>query len=212
MSKRTVHCTHSCGVKRYCRLCVYLICQKGLFTVCIAVMSKDCVRLCAYLMCQKGLFTVHIAVMSKWYCILGVKKGLYAYLWCQKDTVDFMPTMSLTVNEQGHEISNNVVCATSKCSDQPAHTRSLIRAFASRLNILWALSYWTSFGVSNLKRRLHRLAWVYNCLNTTLLEITCIAQMFCLSLSRHHIVFPVKLAGYSGYIPIVLLIMGSNYL
>ena len=34
-----------------------------------------------------------------------------------------------------HEISNNVVCATSKCSDQPAHTRSLIRAFASRLNI-----------------------------------------------------------------------------
>ena len=35
-----------------------------------------------------------------------------------------------------HEISNNVVCASSKASDQPAHTRSLIRAFASRLNIL----------------------------------------------------------------------------
>ena len=35
-----------------------------------------------------------------------------------------------------HEISNNVVCATSKGSDQPAHTRSLVRAFASRLNIL----------------------------------------------------------------------------
>ena len=34
------------------------------------------------------------------------------------------------------EISNNVVCATSKASDQPAHTRSLIRAFASRLTIL----------------------------------------------------------------------------
>ena len=34
------------------------------------------------------------------------------------------------------EISNNVVCKTSKASDQPAHTRSLIRAFASRLNIL----------------------------------------------------------------------------
>ena len=33
-----------------------------------------------------------------------------------------------------HEISNNVVCATSKASDQPAHTRSLIRVFASRLN------------------------------------------------------------------------------
>ena len=34
--------------------------------------------------------------------------------------------------EPVHEISNNVVCATSKGSDQPAHTRSLIRAFASR--------------------------------------------------------------------------------
>ena len=35
-----------------------------------------------------------------------------------------------------HEIFNNVVCGTSKGSDQPAHTRSLIRAFARRLNIL----------------------------------------------------------------------------
>ena len=39
-------------------------------------------------------------------------------------------------NEPRHEISNNVVCATSKGSDQPAHTRSLIRAFTGRLNIL----------------------------------------------------------------------------
>ena len=38
--------------------------------------------------------------------------------------------------EPGLEISNNVVCATCQASDQPAHTRSLIRAFASRLNIL----------------------------------------------------------------------------
>ena len=39
-------------------------------------------------------------------------------------------------NEPVHEISNNVVCATSKASDQPAHMRSLIRAFASRVSIL----------------------------------------------------------------------------
>ena len=39
-------------------------------------------------------------------------------------------------NEPVHEITNNVVCATSKASDQPAHTRRLIRAFASRLSIL----------------------------------------------------------------------------
>ena len=44
-------------------------------------------------------------------------------------------TMGATI-EPRHEISNNVVCATSKASDQHAHTRSLIRAFACRLNIL----------------------------------------------------------------------------
>ena len=38
--------------------------------------------------------------------------------------------------EPVHEISNNVVCATSKASDQPARTRSLIRAFACHLSIL----------------------------------------------------------------------------
>ena len=40
-----------------------------------------------------------------------------------------------------HDISNNVVCATSKASDQPVHTSSLIRVFASTLNILLLLSY-----------------------------------------------------------------------
>ena len=45
------------------------------------------------------------------------------------------------VIELWHDISNNLVCATSKASDQPAHTRSLIRAFASCLSILWLLSY-----------------------------------------------------------------------
>ena len=38
--------------------------------------------------------------------------------------------------EPRHEISNNVVYATSKGSDQPAHVHSPIRAFASCLNIL----------------------------------------------------------------------------
>ena len=36
----------------------------------------------------------------------------------------------------------------------------------------WATE-WTSFGVSKLKMRLHRLVWVYTCQNATLLEITC---------------------------------------
>ena len=38
--------------------------------------------------------------------------------------------------EPVHEISTNVPCATSKASDQPTHTHSLIRAFASHLSIL----------------------------------------------------------------------------
>ena len=70
-----------------------------------------------------------------------------------------------------HEISNNVVCATSKGSDQPAHMRSLIRAFASRLKKLLT-EHHLEFP-AKLKRRLHRLVWVYTCQNATLLEIIC---------------------------------------
>ena len=54
---------------------------------------------------------------------------------------------------------------------QPAHTQSLIRAFASHLNIETTDS--TPFGVSKLKKRLHRLVLVYTCQIATLLEITC---------------------------------------
>ena len=73
-----------------------------------------------------------------------------------------------------HEISNNVVCATSKDSDQPAHMCRLIRAFASRWNILWLLSYWPNIiGVSKRKGMLYRLVLVYICQTATLLEITC---------------------------------------
>ena len=45
------------------------------------------------------------------------------------------------VNEPQHEIPNNVVYATSRASYQPTHTQSLIRAFASLLNVLGVLSY-----------------------------------------------------------------------
>ena len=42
---------------------------------------------------------------------------------------------SLTTNEPRHEISNTMVCATSKASDQTA----CIEAFTSRLNILYSM-------------------------------------------------------------------------
>ena len=57
-------------------------------------------------------------------------KTLLAFDTCMK------MTYITYIIEPRHEISNNVVCATSKASDQPAHTRSLIRAFASRLDVL----------------------------------------------------------------------------
>ena len=44
--------------------------------------------------------------------------------------------LDIYYNEPVHEISNNVVGAPNKASDQPAHLRSLIKAFASRLSIL----------------------------------------------------------------------------
>ena len=67
-----------------------------------------------------------------------------------------------------------MACVTRKASDQPAHTRSLIIAFACHLNSLRVLSTdCTSFEVSKLKKRLHSLFRVYTCQNATLLEITC---------------------------------------
>ena len=65
-------------------------------------------------------------------------------LACEDDKVENIVIVRLSILSQGqsntyeprHEISSNVVCVTSKGSDQPAHMRSLIRAFASRLSIL----------------------------------------------------------------------------
>ena len=53
---------------------------------------------------------------------------------CQSFSGDYLPLRFLSC-EPVHEISNNVVCATSKASGQPTLTHSLIGAFACRLNI-----------------------------------------------------------------------------
>ena len=63
------------------------------------------------------------------------------YIWQIFILTNSLFASFLLTNEPVHEISNNVVCATSKASDQPALMRSLIRAFARRLSILWLLSY-----------------------------------------------------------------------
>ena len=73
-------------------------------------------------------------IMNSW-VLFFVSSGSQNYF-----EIEFQKTMFIF--EPWHEISNNVVCAASIASDQPAHTRKLIRDFASRLNILWLLSYW----------------------------------------------------------------------
>ena len=70
-----------------------------------------------YTFCMHGVFPC--------YCSLQIH-------FCLKKTFQKHPFEY----EPQHEIFNNVVSATSKASDQPAHTRSLVRAFASGVNIL----------------------------------------------------------------------------
>ena len=50
--------------------------------------------------------------------------------------VHFIANRTVGVIEPRHEIPNNVLCVIRKASDQPVHTHSLIRAFASPLHIL----------------------------------------------------------------------------
>ena len=59
----------------------------------------------------------------------------YKYEGAENDFECKETRVALNIYEPWHEIFNNVVYATSKGSDQPAHTRRLIIAFASRLNI-----------------------------------------------------------------------------
>ena len=64
------------------------------------------------------------------------KKKIFKILGSQRHFISSILEDRIHLFEPVHEISNNVVCATSKASDQPAHKRSLIRALASRSNIL----------------------------------------------------------------------------
>ena len=59
-------------------------------------------------------------------CVLKAEPGKLNLKRCE----------TVIIYEPVHEISNNVVCATSTASDQTAHKRSLIRAFTSHFFIL----------------------------------------------------------------------------
>ena len=68
---------------------------------------------------HKGL--VRKKIIEKWLLRTSVQ---CICIWSKLVEIDI-----ITI-EPRHEISNNVFCATSKASDQPAYMRSLIRAFA----------------------------------------------------------------------------------
>ena len=86
------------------------------------------------LMILVSKFMVHRALSDKAYLSLGLLSPLNSHML--NYIIVCILTFMSRIYEPRHEISNNVVCAISKASDQPAHMRSLIRAFASRLNIL----------------------------------------------------------------------------
>ena len=73
------------------------------------------------------LLTLNAPIATKVVCFSRLLKCLNVYFFLGALRVKIEPL---------HKISNNVVYATSKASDQPAHTRSLIIAFACRLNML----------------------------------------------------------------------------
>ena len=70
-------------------------------------------------------------------CLIALYTGLLS-IYCKQHVVRSYCSIRIRLIrfDPWYGLSNNVVCVTSKTSDQPAHTRSLITAFASRLNIL----------------------------------------------------------------------------
>ena len=61
----------------------------------------------------------------------GRKENVFKYVHTRENALIRVTIRESRIIEPVDEISNNVLCAASKASDQPAHTRSLIRAFAS---------------------------------------------------------------------------------
>ena len=75
-------------------------------------------------LCRKGLSTYSTNMRS---CT-----SVYVHL-IANCRLSSKPSATIRAFERQHEISNNVVCATGRSSDQPALMCSLIRAFACSL-------------------------------------------------------------------------------
>ena len=82
------------------------------------------------------------------------------------------------LSEPVHGISNGGLCATSNALDQPAHARSLIRAFACQLSVMRLLGCCLGVVWVLCLGGLCGLVWVCVCRNATLLEVTCHSSRF----------------------------------
>ena len=133
--------------RSYIKVCVFLhkFCAK-----CCRFIFNHNILLCFYIQKERKTSQLDLLeILPTWYILHFWFKGKcdciyfihFIFSFVSFDTFWFR-WKTWIIYEPVHEISNNVVCATSKASNQPAHTRSLIRAFASRLSILWLLSYW----------------------------------------------------------------------
>ena len=87
-----------------------------------------------------------------------------------------------------HEISNNVVCATSKGSDQPAQSdQSLCKSLEYSMIVKLLTEHHLEF--SKLKMGLQRLVRVNTCQNATLLELSCHGSIIYCIFSRIENIF-----------------------
>ena len=60
------------------------------------------------------------------------------------ETYFVIETRASQSSEPGHSISYKTACAPGKDSDQPAHSRSLIRDFAVLMQMVWILDFQTN--------------------------------------------------------------------
>ena len=107
----------------------------------ISIYNSFCIQIFDYFIYIKLFFHMSNTLIRPMY-LYTFRPNYQNHSVLCSDSSDLKSTTNILLFEPVHEISNNVVCATSKASDQPAHMRSLISAFASRLSSLWLLSYW----------------------------------------------------------------------
>ena len=104
--------------------------RAGCFTLIVFLVSCCCK---CYVFLPLSAFDWSVVCDWKGFTHLLCKQGMQTVAWYSCYIQLFYNACRI---EPVHEICNKMECATSKASDQPAHTRSLVRAFASRMGIL----------------------------------------------------------------------------